>query len=68
MSPCFRKLKTELTENGWQLAFVFCKRKTETAYFPLFAGDGNGKQKCVFLGRQMIIGKKTIAVTANVTI
>jgi hypothetical protein len=43
MSPCKR-----------QLPFVCGKRKTEAANFLLFAenGNGNGKRKFVFLGRQ----------------
>jgi hypothetical protein len=49
------------TENGThgkrQLPFVCCKRKTETAYFHLFAGNGIGKRKFIFLDgiRQMVV-------------
>jgi hypothetical protein len=38
----------------WQLPYVCCKQKTETANFRLFDAKGNGKQKIVFLGRQTI--------------
>jgi hypothetical protein len=57
------------TENGtngrWQVPFVFCKRKTETANFGFVTANGNGKWKFVFLGQQMINGN-TIAVSANI--
>jgi hypothetical protein len=36
-----------------QLSFVCCKQKTEMANCHLFAANGNGKQKFVFLGWQM---------------
>ncbi len=36
------------TNGKWQLLFVCCKRKTETANFHLFAE--NEKQKFVYLG------------------
>jgi hypothetical protein len=40
----------------WQLPLVTFKWKTETANFCLFAENGNGKGKFVFLGWQMING------------
>ncbi len=46
--------KENRTNGKQQLPFVCCKRKTETANFPLFAAKGNGKWKFVFLGRQTI--------------
>jgi hypothetical protein len=45
------------TANGKrQLPFARCKQKMETANFRLFAANGKGKQKIVFLGQQMING------------
>jgi hypothetical protein len=40
------------TNGKRQLPFVYCKRKTETKNFRLFAANGNRKWKFVFLGRQ----------------
>jgi hypothetical protein len=58
-------------ENGTntkrQLPYVCCEQKTETANFRLFAANGNGKRKFVFLGRPTINGDG-IAVSANVPI
>jgi hypothetical protein len=34
--------------------------KTETANFHWYAGNGNGKRKFVFLGRQMINGNRRL--------
>jgi hypothetical protein len=51
MFPKFCKQKAELKKNG-KVAFVCCKQKTEMANFCLFAANGNGKWKFVFLGRQ----------------
>jgi hypothetical protein len=49
------------TENGTndkrQLPIVFCKREKKTANFRLFAANGNGKRKFVFLGRQTMNGR-----------
>jgi hypothetical protein len=42
------------TKGKQQLVFVFCKRKKETTNFHLFAANGNGKRKFVFIGWQMI--------------
>ncbi len=43
--------QTEKETNGKrQLPFVFCKRKSETSNFRLFAANGNVKRKFVFLG------------------
>jgi hypothetical protein len=49
--------------NKRQFLFVRCKKKTETANFRLFTANcrlftanGNGKQKFVFIGWQMING------------
>jgi hypothetical protein len=55
MFPCFRNSPTENgTDEKWELLFVLCKRKTETANFHFFAENGNGKWTFVFLGRQTI--------------
>jgi hypothetical protein len=50
-----------------QLAHVCCEQKAEIANFRLFAANGNGKRKFVFLGRPTINGNGT-AVSANVPI
>ncbi len=45
--------KTELTEKT-ATSVCFLQTETETANFCLFAANGNGKRKFVFLGRQTI--------------
>jgi hypothetical protein len=59
MSPCLH-VHVSITENRTnrkrQLLFVFCKRKTETANFRLFAANENRKRTFVFLGPQRING------------
>ncbi len=45
--------KTELMEER-QFLFACCKWNTETANFRLFAANGNGNRKFVYLGRQTI--------------
>jgi hypothetical protein len=42
------------TNGKQQLVFVFYKHKMETANFPLFAANGNGKLKLAFIGWQTI--------------
>jgi hypothetical protein len=48
------------TDGKRQLLFFFCKRKTETANFSLFAANGNGKQTFVFLGWKTINGNRRL--------
>ncbi len=43
-----------VTNGNLQLLFCSCKWKIEITNFHLFAANGNGKQKFVFLGWQMI--------------
>jgi hypothetical protein len=49
-SACKRK------QNQWKqrIPFVCCKWKMKMANSRLFAANGNGKQKCVFLGQQTL--------------
>jgi hypothetical protein len=53
MSPCLH-LHVSRSNGKWQLSFVFCKQKMESANFSLLADNGNRKRKFVFLGWQMI--------------
>jgi hypothetical protein len=51
MSPCiYVSMFPEFQNRKMQLPFVSCKRKTETENFRLFAANGNGKRKFIFLG------------------
>ncbi len=74
MSPCFLNSclhvsgipqMKKLTNIKQQLPFVCWRQKMEMANFHLFAANGNGKQKFVFLGWQVTKQKLTIAVLAN---
>jgi hypothetical protein len=60
MLPEFRKRKTELMKNGNFHWFVCCKQKKEMANSCLFAANGNGKRKFVFLSRQTINGNRRL--------
>jgi hypothetical protein len=66
MFPCLHVSgipQKEKSTNGKQkLPFVFCKQKTETTNFRLFAANGNGKHQrtFVFLGRQTINGNRQL--------
>jgi hypothetical protein len=42
------------TNGKQQLPFVCCKEKTESANLRLFAANGSGKRKFVFLSRQTV--------------
>jgi hypothetical protein len=64
MSPRYRNS----AKGKRQLPFVFCKWKTETANFCLFAAHGNRKQMFVFLSRQMMNGNRRLLFQQNVPI
>jgi hypothetical protein len=49
-----------LRKIAWASVFHCYKRKTEAAIFGLFAANGNGKRKFVFLGRQTINGNRRL--------
>ncbi len=63
-SPCLHVSEIPQIENranGKQrLPFVCCKRETEMANFRLFATNGNGNRKFVFLGRQNITDRRLL--------
>jgi hypothetical protein len=62
--PCLHVSRILQTENGTNrkrgLPFVCCKEKTETVNLRLFAADGNGKRKFLFLGRQMLTSNRRL--------